>query len=127
MASPATNGPFRGQKLSPLYPFIDGEVRHTVRSEYAQTAVDVLARRMRLSFLNVKAALEALPMVINLMGEELQWNQARRDLEWTETVHFLASMGLPESKLDVTREQVLSGETTALIEEPYRRRCKFFP
>jgi len=118
-ATKSMNYPFRGRKLSPTYPFIDGEVRYAVRSEYAQTAVDVLARRTRLSFLNAQAALEALPTVIDLMGEELQWNQARKDLEWTETVHFLASMGLPESKLNLTREQVVSGETTALIEEPY--------
>jgi glycerol-3-phosphate dehydrogenase len=125
LASPATktaNYPFRGRKLSPLYPFIDGEVRYAVRSEYAQTAVDVLARRTRLSFLNVQAALDALPVVIDLMGEELHWNQTRKDLEWTETVHFLASMGLPECKLNVTREQVLSGETTLLVDEPYPRR-----
>ena len=57
-------------------------------------------------------------MVIDLMGEELHWNQTRKDLEWTETVHFLASMGLPESKLNISREQVLGGETTILIEEP---------
>jgi hypothetical protein len=75
----------------------------------------------------VQAALEALPLAIDLIWEELQWNQTRKDLEWTETVHFLASMGLPESKLNVTREQVLSRETTALIDEPYPRRSKFTP
>ena len=123
-AAKATTYPSRGRKLSPLYPFIDGEVRYAVRSEYAQTAVDVLARRTRLSFLNAQAALEALPQVIDIMGKELQWNQIRKELEWTETVHFLASMGLPESKLNVTREQVLSGETAALVEEPYRRTSK---
>lgn len=79
--------------MAPIYPFIDGEVRYAISNEYAQTAVDVLARRTRLSFLNVQAALEALPVVIDLVSEELQWNQARKDLEWTETVHFLASMG----------------------------------
>jgi len=118
-ANKATNYPFRGRKLSPIYPFIDGEVRYAVRSEYAQTAVDVLARRTRLSFLDVQAALEALPMVIDLMGEELHWNKTRKDLEWTQTVHFLASMGLPESKLNVTRDQVLRGETAMLIEGPH--------
>jgi glycerol-3-phosphate dehydrogenase len=61
-------------------------------------------------------------MVIDLMGEELQWNQNRKDLEWTDTVHFLASMGLPESKLNVTREQVLSGEATQVVDEPFPRR-----
>jgi glycerol-3-phosphate dehydrogenase len=86
--------PFRGQRLSPKYPYIDGEVRYAVQSEYAQTAVDVLARRTRLSFLDVQAALEALPAVIDRMGEELQWSAERKDLEWAEAVQFLASMGL---------------------------------
>lgn len=112
-----THYPLRGQKLSPLHPFIDGEVRYAVRSEQAQTAVDVLARRTRLSFLNVQAALEALPAVIDLMADELKWNQTRKNLEWTETVHFLASMGLPASKLEVTREQVLAGETAGVFGE----------
>jgi glycerol-3-phosphate dehydrogenase len=113
LASPSTDKmspQLRGQRLSPQYPFIDGEVRYAVQSEYAQTAVDLLARRTRLSFLNYQAALEALPEVIDIMGEELKWNKARKELEWTETVQFLTSMGLPLDKLGITREQVLRGE-----------------
>jgi glycerol-3-phosphate dehydrogenase len=102
--------PVRGKRLSPLYPFIDGEVRYAVRHEYAQTAVDVLARRTRLSFLNAQAALEALPKVIDLMAEELGWDKRRKDVEWKDTVNFLASMGLPKSKLSMTRQDVESGK-----------------
>ena len=102
--------PLRGHRLSSLYPFIDGEVRYAVRSEYAQTAVDVLARRTRLSFLNAQAALHALPNVIDIMAEELKWSEARKQTEWKDTVAFLASMGLPHDMLDFTREQVLRGE-----------------
>jgi glycerol-3-phosphate dehydrogenase len=102
--------PLRGQRLSSLFPFIDGEVRYAVRSEYAQTAVDVLARRTRLSFLNAQAALHSLPKVIDIMGDELHWSQQRKQTEWTETVQFLASMGLPQDMLQITREQVLAGE-----------------
>ena len=101
--------PVRGFKLSQLYPFVDGEVRYAVRHEYAQTAVDVLARRTRLAFLNAQAALEALPMVIDLMAEELKWGKARREREWRDTVAFLASMGLAKSKSGVTRGDVESG------------------
>lgn len=102
--------PVRGIRISPLYPFIDGEVRYAVRHEYAQTAVDVLARRTRLAFLNAQAALEALPTVIDLMADELKWDKRRQDLEWRDTVQFLASMGLPKSKLGVTRKDVESGK-----------------
>jgi glycerol-3-phosphate dehydrogenase len=75
--------PVRGERISPLYPFIDGEVRYAVRHEYAQTAVDVIARRMRLAFLNAQAALEALPKVIDIMADELKWDNKRKDVEWT--------------------------------------------
>jgi glycerol-3-phosphate dehydrogenase len=77
--------PVRGKRLSPLYPFVDGEVRYAVRHEYAQTAVDVLARRTRLAFLNAQAALEALPQVIDVMATELNWDKKRQELEWTDS------------------------------------------
>ncbi|KAL8823619.1 MAG: hypothetical protein Q9191_005697, partial [Dirinaria sp. TL-2023a] len=86
--------PVRGVKISALYPFIDGEIRYSVRHEYAQTAIDVIARRTRLAFLNAQAALEALPQVIDLMAQELQWDPKRQEREWTDAVQFLASMGL---------------------------------
>jgi glycerol-3-phosphate dehydrogenase len=82
--------PVRGEKISALYPFVDGEVRYAVRHEYAQTAIDVLARRTRLAFLNAEAALEALPKVIDIMAAELSWDSKRKDLEWKDckSPHF---------------------------------------
>lgn len=102
--------PARGERISPLYPFVDGEVRYAVRHEYAQTAVDVLARRTRLAFLNAQAALEALPKIIDLMAEELKWDVRRQEREWKNTVSFLQSMGLPEPMLSATRKQVEKGK-----------------
>jgi len=96
------------RRLSQRYPFIDAEARYAVHNEYAQTAVDVLARRTRLSFLDAQAALQALPRVIDLMGDELSWSKNRRQLEWTDSVKFLASMGLPEDMLEITREEVVN-------------------
>ena len=80
------------------YPYLDGEVRYAVQSEYAQTAVDVLARRTRLAFLDVQAAVTALPVVISIMAEELGWEEARKRSEFTDTIRFLRSMGLPEDR-----------------------------
>jgi glycerol-3-phosphate dehydrogenase len=59
--------PVRGERISPLYPFIDGEVRYAVRHEYAQ------------------AALEALPKVIDIMAVELKWDSKRKDVEWRDS------------------------------------------
>jgi len=46
--------------------------------EYACSAIDVLARRLRLAFLNVHAAEEALPRVIEIMARELGWNASKQ-------------------------------------------------
>lgn len=127
LAAPTDNTehyPLRGQRLSSLFPFIDGEVRYAVRSEYAQTAVDVLARRTRLSFLNAQAALHALPNVIDIMAQELKWSQHRKEVEWKDTVTFLASMGLPSDMLEITREQVLRGEMASSSLAPARGASK---
>ncbi|PLB44071.1 DAO-domain-containing protein [Aspergillus steynii IBT 23096] len=101
--------PVRGNRISTLYPFIDGEIRYAIRHEYAQTAVDVIARRTRLAFLNAEAALEALPNVIDLMGDELKWDSNRKDVEWKDSVQFLSSMGLPKNLLELSRAEVESG------------------
>jgi len=58
------------------------------------TATDVISRRLRLSFLNAQAALEALPRVIDIMAEELSWNSVRKRQEIVQTTRFLQSMGL---------------------------------
>lgn len=79
--------PARGERVSQLYPFVDGEIRYAVRHEYAQTAIDVLARRTRLAFLNAQAALECLPQVIDIMASELSWDKRRQEVEWKDSKH----------------------------------------
>jgi glycerol-3-phosphate dehydrogenase len=111
--------PVRGIRISELYPFVDGEVRYAVRHEYAQTAVDVVSRRTRLAFLNAQAALEALPMIIDLMGEELKWSKVRKAQEWKDAVSFLGSMGLPKGKLSLTRADVEAGRVGKYADEEY--------
>lgn len=111
--------PVRGIRISTLYPFVDGEIRYAVRHEYAQTAVDVVSRRTRLAFLNAQAALEALPMIIDLMGDELKWSKARKAQEWTDAVKYLESMGLPKKKLGLTREDVEAGRVGKFTDEEY--------
>ncbi|KAF8746714.1 DAO protein, partial [Rhizoctonia solani] len=86
--------PIYGRRLATAYPFIEAEIRYAVRNEYAQTATDFLARRSRLAFLNAQAALEALPRVVSVMGDELGWDTARRKREIEHTAEFLVSMGL---------------------------------
>lgn len=111
--------PVRGKRISPLYPFVDGEVRYAMRHESAQTAVDVVARRTRLAFLNAQATLESLPNVIDIMAGELKWSKKRQQQEWTDAVQFLGSMGLPKGKLSITRADVEAGKVGTYGDEEY--------
>ncbi|XP_058823960.1 glycerol-3-phosphate dehydrogenase, mitochondrial isoform X2 [Topomyia yanbarensis] len=80
--------PIIGKKLHPEFPYIDAEVRYGVR-EYACTCVDMIARRLRLSFLNVQAASEALPLIADLMAEELKWSKDEKEKQIKDAEHFL--------------------------------------
>ncbi|KAI8328917.1 FAD dependent oxidoreductase-domain-containing protein [Chlamydoabsidia padenii] len=86
--------PTYGNRIAPNYPYVESEVRYAVRHEYACTAVDVLARRTRLAFLNAEAALQSLPRVIEIMSEELKWDKARQKEEYEKAATFLVTMGL---------------------------------
>ena len=66
-----------GKRLHEEFPYIEAEVNFAIK-EYARTAVDILARRTRLSFLNVIAAEEALPNIIHIMAKELHWNEQKQ-------------------------------------------------
>ncbi|KAK9870611.1 hypothetical protein WA026_008172 [Henosepilachna vigintioctopunctata] len=81
--------PIIGKKLHPEFPYIDAEIRYGVK-EYALTAVDMIARRLRLAFLNVQAAQEALPTIINIMAEELNWTNEEKKKQVQMATDFLA-------------------------------------
>jgi glycerol-3-phosphate dehydrogenase len=66
-----------------------------VHNEYALTAVDFLARRSRLTFLNAQIALDVLPKVVEIMAQELRWSAKRRRQEILDTERFMESMGVP--------------------------------
>jgi len=80
--------PVIGKRLHPEFPYIEGEVRYAVK-EYAQTAVDVISRRLRLSFLDVRATEEALPRIIDIMAEELSWSDAEKSRQMQDALNFL--------------------------------------
>uniref|UniRef100_A0A671YHU7 Glycerol-3-phosphate dehydrogenase, mitochondrial n=1 Tax=Sparus aurata TaxID=8175 RepID=A0A671YHU7_SPAAU len=70
--------PIVGKRLVSEFPYIEAEVLYAIK-EYACTAIDVIARRTRLGFLNVQAADEALPRIVQIMGKELDWRLASKD------------------------------------------------
>ncbi|XP_055637903.1 glycerol-3-phosphate dehydrogenase, mitochondrial isoform X2 [Toxorhynchites rutilus septentrionalis] len=91
--------PIIGKKLHPEFPYIDAEVRYGIR-EYACTCVDMIARRLRLSFLNVQAASEALPHIADIMADELKWSKEEKEKQVKECEHFLQTqMGQQVNRL----------------------------
>mmetsp|Transcript_1276 Transcript_1276/g.3053 ORF Transcript_1276/g.3053 Transcript_1276/m.3053 type:complete len:462 (-) Transcript_1276:265-1650(-) len=70
-----------GRRLVRGHPVIEAEVVYAVQSEYATTAIDFLANRCRLAFLDTAACRQAIPRVVELMGEELKWSRSRRAAE----------------------------------------------
>ncbi|KAJ4442049.1 hypothetical protein ANN_11915 [Periplaneta americana] len=77
--------PIIGKKIHPEFPYIDAEIRYAVK-EYACTAIDVIARRLRLAFLNNQAAQESLPLIIDILAEELKWSN---DMKKAAEMRFL--------------------------------------
>lgn len=56
------------------------------------------------------------------MSTELKWSKARKQQEWTSTVSYLITMGLPEKLAKLTRAQVEKGEVARFEnQEEYRR------
>lgn len=82
--------PIIGKKVHPEFPYIDAEIRYGVR-EYACSAIDMIARRLRLSFLNVQAAQEALPTIVDIMAEELNWSKEEKERQIKAATEFLTN------------------------------------
>ncbi|MCK0130036.1 glycerol-3-phosphate dehydrogenase/oxidase [Flavobacteriaceae bacterium F08102] len=68
--------PWLGEKIHPQLPFLKAEVVWAVKFEMARTVEDVLARRVRMLFLNAKAASESAPFVAKILGDELGKGEA---------------------------------------------------
>ena len=68
--------PELNQKLISSFPNTKAEVVWAVKHEMARTIEDVLARRMRVLFLNAKAAIDMAPAVATIMAAELGLSDA---------------------------------------------------
>jgi len=73
------SSPTLGEKLHPQYTYSVGEIIWIVRNEMALTLEDVLARRLRILFLDAKAALEMAPRTARIIAAERQ-----KDQQWID-------------------------------------------
>ena len=65
------------EKIHPSYPYTKAEIKWFIENEMAITLEDILARRLRLLFLDAQAAIEAAPvaarMLSSLTGKNREW------------------------------------------------------
>lgn len=73
------------QPLHPNYPYTKAEVIWMIQQEMAQTVEDILARRIRLLFLDAQAAMESASIVASIIAKE-----KNKSPEWEsqQIVHF---------------------------------------
>ncbi|KAG7160932.1 Glycerol-3-phosphate dehydrogenase-like [Homarus americanus] len=111
--------PIVGRRLHSEFPYIDAEVRYACR-EYAASAVDVIARRLRLAFLNAQATEEALPTIVNIMAEELKWSEKEKKSQLEAANNYLQrEMGQNVNR--ASREKIPINLTKSEISEYVKR------
>lgn len=79
--------PSLDKKLVDGFEHTKAEVVWAVRKEMAQTIEDVLARRLRILFLDADAAKKAAPGVAEIMADELNWPKEKKQKQLND---FLA-------------------------------------
>ncbi|NXG50730.1 GPDM protein, partial [Psilopogon haemacephalus] len=116
--------PIVGKRLVSEFPYIEAEVVYGVK-EYARTAVDIISRRTRLAFLNVQAAEEALPRIVEIMGKELNWSEQKKKEELEAAKRFLYF----EMGYKVKSDQLADSSEISLLPsdiERYKKRFHMF-
>uniref|UniRef100_A0A7N4PPR8 Glycerol-3-phosphate dehydrogenase n=1 Tax=Sarcophilus harrisii TaxID=9305 RepID=A0A7N4PPR8_SARHA len=116
--------PIVGIRLVSEFPYIEAEVKYGIK-EYACTAVDIISRRTRLAFLNVQAAEEALPKIVDLMAKELNWCEERKKEELECATRFLYyEMGYKSRSEQLTDCSEISLQPSDI--ERYKKRFHMF-
>ncbi|NXD50079.1 GPDM protein, partial [Corvus moneduloides] len=116
--------PIVGKRLVSEFPYIEAEVVYGVK-EYARTAVDMISRRTRLAFLNVQAAEEALPRIVDIMAKELNWCEQKKKEQLETAKTFLYY----EMGYKVKTDQLTDRSEISLVPsdiERYKKRFRMF-
>lgn len=69
------------KRLHPEEPIVEAEVIYATRHEHCERVQDFIARRTRLSFLDVGRSREIIPEVARVMAEAKQWGRSKKNEE----------------------------------------------
>jgi hypothetical protein len=82
------------ERIHKNLPYIKSEIIYSIKYEYTINTIDFIARRTRFAFLDVYSTFEALPTIIEIMGNHLKWDSNKRNIELKNSIEFLNTMGL---------------------------------
>ncbi|XP_017047914.2 glycerol-3-phosphate dehydrogenase, mitochondrial [Drosophila ficusphila] len=83
------------KRLHPNFPYIEAEIVYAVKNEYACTLVDIIARRLRIAFVDAAATLHMLPKILKIMAKETEWSEDEQKEQMQAAQEFLVrQMGL---------------------------------
>jgi len=100
----AAGNPELAKKVHPDHPYTFAQVQWAIDEELALSLEDVLARRIRLLFLDAKAAEAAAPAVAVFMAPRLGWSEERQKAELDNFVKLTR-----EQQLDVLNRTFHAG------------------
>jgi glycerol-3-phosphate dehydrogenase len=86
--------PVLAEKLHADFPYIKAQIVWAIREEMAMTLEDILARRLRLLFLDTRIAIEIAPHVAHIMATEMKKDKDWEDLQ-VENFNLTAQGFLP--------------------------------
>ncbi|EDX04952.1 glycerol-3-phosphate dehydrogenase, mitochondrial isoform X1 [Drosophila simulans] len=90
-----SQAPDMKKRLHPSFPYIEAEIQYAMRNEYACTLVDIIARRLRIAFVDAAATLHMLPKILKIMAAEKGWDEDEQKEQMVAAQEFLVrQMGL---------------------------------
>lgn len=88
-----SSGKLKIKRINPDYPYLEEEIINAVKYEYAVKPTDVICRRIRFAFVDMRAAYNSLEHVTSIMAKELNWSQSRAEKELAEAKKEIEEMG----------------------------------
>ncbi len=76
--------PDLGELVNPLFPYTKAEIVWICRNEMPRTLEDMLARRIRVLFLDVKTSLAVAPAVAEIMADEFRYDNRWKEQQLEE-------------------------------------------